>query len=45
MQNPPAQGNYCDEHENVIKPTNIQYYNWYVGYTDKSDRMTNSCLI
>jgi hypothetical protein len=41
----PAEGNFCDEHGNALKPAILQDYNRNMGYIDKSDRMTNSYSI
>jgi hypothetical protein len=41
MNHPPAEGNFCDKHGNVLKPAIIQDYNRHMGYIDKSDSMTN----
>jgi hypothetical protein len=32
--NPPINGNFCNEHQNVRKPSIIQDYNLHMGYTD-----------
>jgi hypothetical protein len=40
MHRSPAEGNFCDEHGNALKPAIFQDYNRHVGYTDKGDRMT-----
>jgi hypothetical protein len=45
MHHPPANGNFCDEHGNAIKPEIIQDYNRHMGYVDLGDRMTNSYSI
>jgi hypothetical protein len=45
MHHPPAEGNFCDEHGNALKPVIIQDYNEHMGYMDKSDRMTNTYSI
>jgi hypothetical protein len=45
MHHPPANGNFCDEHGNAIKPEIIQNYNRHVSYVDLGDRMTNSYSI
>jgi hypothetical protein len=39
---PPAEGNFCDEYGNAVKPAIVQDYNRRVVYVDKSDHMTNS---
>jgi hypothetical protein len=43
MHTPPAEGNFCDEHGNSLKPTTMEYYNWHTGYNDKSNKMANNC--
>jgi hypothetical protein len=45
IHGPPAEGNFCDEHRNAIKPAIIADYNMHMGYVDKADRMTNSYSI
>ncbi|PNF17185.1 hypothetical protein B7P43_G06584 [Cryptotermes secundus] len=45
MHAPPAEGNFCDEHRNAIKPAIVADYNMHMGYVDKADRMTNSYSI
>jgi hypothetical protein len=45
MHNPPAEGNFCDDHGNAIKPAIVEDYNKHMGYVDKSDRMANSYSI
>jgi hypothetical protein len=45
MHDPPAEGNFCDEHGNAIKPTTVGDYNRHMGYAEKSDRMSNSYSI
>jgi hypothetical protein len=42
MHRSPAEGNFCDEHGNALKPAIVQDYNRHMGYIDKSDNMTNS---
>src|SRR5215475_10045423 len=39
---PPTEGNYCDEHGNVIQPAIVADYNRHMGHVDNSDRMVNS---
>jgi len=41
---PPREGNYCDEHRNVIKPATVADYNRHTGHIDNSDRMANSYM-
>jgi hypothetical protein len=45
MHRSPAEGNFCDEHGNALKPAIVQNYNRHMGYVGKSDRMTNSYSI
>ena len=42
MQNATAEGNFCDDHGNAVKPAIVEDYNKHMGYVDKSDRMANS---
>jgi len=48
IHNPPIEGNYSDEHGNVIKPAIVADYNRHMGHDDNTDRMassyTASCL-
>ncbi|PNF35735.1 hypothetical protein B7P43_G16134 [Cryptotermes secundus] len=41
----PAEGSFCDEHGNAIKPAIVVDYNTRMGYVDKADRMANSYSI
>jgi hypothetical protein len=45
MHHPPANGNFCDEHGNPIKPEIIQDCNRHMRYVDLGDRMTYSYSI
>ncbi|PNF25409.1 hypothetical protein B7P43_G09165 [Cryptotermes secundus] len=36
MQCPPAEGSFCDEHVNAIKPAIVADYNKHMGYVDKA---------
>jgi hypothetical protein len=45
MHYPPAEGNFCDQHGNAIKPAIVADYNAHMGYVDKADRMANSYSI
>jgi hypothetical protein len=45
MHAPPAEGNFCDEHGNAIKPVIVADYNKHMGYVDKADRMTNNAAV
>jgi len=42
---PPAEGNFCHDHGNALKPAIRQDYNEHVGYVNKSDRMMNTYSI
>jgi len=42
MDQPPAEGNFCDNSNRPVKLHNMVWYNWHVGYVDSSDRMANS---
>jgi hypothetical protein len=42
MHNPPAEGNFCEESGNALRPEIVEHYNQHMGYIDKSDRMANS---
>ncbi|PNF27168.1 hypothetical protein B7P43_G07847 [Cryptotermes secundus] len=44
MHCPPAEGSFCDEHGNAMKPA-ILDYSMHMGYVDKADRMANSYSI
>jgi hypothetical protein len=41
----PAEGNFCYEHGNAMKPAIAAYYGKQMGYSDKADSMTNSYSI
>jgi hypothetical protein len=41
----PAEGNFCDESGNALKPAIVEDYNRHMGYADKSDKMANSYSI
>jgi hypothetical protein len=45
MHCPPAEGNFCDEHGNAVKPAIVADYSTHMGYVDKADRMANSYSI
>jgi hypothetical protein len=45
MHRPPAEGNFCDQYGNTLKPAIVQDYNGHMGHIDKSDHMTNSYFI
>jgi hypothetical protein len=45
MHCPPAEDNFCDDYENVVKPAIVQDCNRHMGYVDKRDNMTNSYSI
>jgi len=42
IHDPPREGNYSDEHWNVIKPVIVTDYNCHMGHVDNADRMANS---
>jgi len=42
IHDPPTEGNYRDEHGNVIKLTVVADYNRHMGHVDNADRMANS---
>jgi len=42
IHDPPREGNYRDEHGNVIKPAIVVDYNRHMGHVDNADRMANS---
>jgi len=42
LHDPPREGNYRNEHGNVIKPAIVADYNRHMGHVDKADRMANS---
>jgi hypothetical protein len=37
IHNPPREGNYRDEHRNVIKPAVVADYNCHMGHIDNAD--------
>jgi hypothetical protein len=39
MHYPLAEGNFCNEHGNNLKPTTVQYCNRRMGHVNKSDIM------
>jgi hypothetical protein len=39
---PPAEGNFCDDKNRLVKPHIVARYNRHMGYVDNSDRMANS---
>jgi hypothetical protein len=45
MHDPPAEGNFCDESGNALKPEIVEHYNQHMRYVNKSDRMANSYSI
>jgi hypothetical protein len=45
MHHLPAEGNFCDEHGNALKPAIVQDYNKHTGHVDKSDCMMNTYSI
>jgi hypothetical protein len=42
LHHPPAEGNFCDEQGNALKPIIIQDNNRHMGYIDRSGHMTDS---
>jgi hypothetical protein len=45
MHHLPAEGNFCDEYGNALKPVIVQDYDRHMRYADKSDHMINSYSI
>jgi len=45
MDQPPAEGNFCDDSNRPVKPNIVERYIWHMGYVDNSDRMSNSYLM
>jgi hypothetical protein len=35
IHQPPAEGNFCDDHGNALKPAIVQECNKHMGYVDK----------
>jgi len=44
IHDPPREGNYHDEHGNMIKPAIVADYNCHMGHVDNADRMANSYM-
>ena len=42
IHDPPTEGNYRDEHGNVIKLAIVADYNCHMGHVNNADRMANS---
>ena len=42
MVPPPAEANFCDDSNCLVKPPIVEWYNRHMGYTDNSDSMANS---
>jgi hypothetical protein len=42
---PPAEGSFCDKHENAIKPAIVEEYNRHMGLADKSERMATGTSV
>jgi hypothetical protein len=42
MDPPPAEGNFCDDSNRLVKPNIVERYHRHMGYADSSDRMANS---
>jgi hypothetical protein len=45
MHHPPTNDNFCEKHENALKPQIIQHCNKHTGCSDLGDTMTNSYSI
>jgi hypothetical protein len=45
MNNPPAEGNFCDKNGNVQKPAIAADCNIHMGYVDKGDKTADSYTI
>jgi len=45
VHDPPQEGNFHNEEDNVIKPKIVADYNYHLGYVDKGNRMANSYSI
>jgi hypothetical protein len=41
VHNVPAEGNFWDERQNVVKPLPVADYNHHMGDVNKGDRMAN----
>jgi hypothetical protein len=44
MHHPPAEGNFCNEHGNDLKPAIVQGCNRHMGHADKSDHIMKHLL-
>jgi cytosine/adenosine deaminase-related metal-dependent hydrolase len=44
IHNPPREGNYHDEHRNIIKPAIVTDYNHHTEHVDNADRMATSYM-
>ena len=42
MDPPPAERNFCDNSNHLMKPHIVEQYNQHMGYVDNSDHMANS---
>jgi hypothetical protein len=42
MDPPPAEGNFCDDSNRLVKPHIVERYNRQMGFVDISDLMANS---
>jgi hypothetical protein len=42
---PPREGNYRDEHRNVIKPAIVAGYNHHMEHVDNVDSVANSYMV
>jgi len=45
MDQPPAEGNLCDNRNHPVTPRIVKRYNWHMGYVNSSDRMANGYSI
>ena len=41
MDPPPAEGNFCDDSNQTVKPHTVEWYNRHMGYVDNSDHMAS----
>jgi hypothetical protein len=45
MHRPLAEGNFCDEHGDALKPAIVQDYNMHMRFLEKCDCVTNTYSI
>ena len=45
INQPPAEGNFCDKMKNALKQPIVEYYNKHKGYIAQSDQIANSYSI